>query len=135
MYLLMGLSGKCVDNCVKPYVRQYILVPKLAPAAILIAVMSRCRTGKSCADWQAGYRHTYWHSDGHLSSCRLWAYARLVLTLTANVVIILPGIAETDTVTLSMPVAEEVIVGRVPDVYTNVANQEDMIHLIPIPKP
>ena len=56
---------------------------------------------------------------------------RIVLTLAANVSIVLPGITKTDTVTLVMPVAEQIIVGKVPDAYTDVANQEDMLNLVP----
>ena len=60
---------------------------------------------------------------------------RVELMLTADLDIVLPGIAETQTVTLSMPVAEELIAGHVPDVYTNVANQEEMLPLLPKPNP
>ncbi|HWR23085.1 MAG TPA: sporulation protein YunB [Feifaniaceae bacterium] len=56
---------------------------------------------------------------------------RVVLTMSVNVAIILPGSAETDTVTLSMPVAEQIIVGKVPEAYTDVANNEDMLNLVP----
>ncbi len=60
---------------------------------------------------------------------------RIILTLTADVAIILPGSARTDTVSLSMPVAEQIIVGKVPDAYTDVANQEDMLNLVPEASP
>ena len=60
---------------------------------------------------------------------------RIELTLTADIDIVLPGIAEIQTVTLSMPVAEELIAGRVPDVYTNVENQEEMLPLLPKSNP
>ncbi len=56
---------------------------------------------------------------------------RVVLTMSVNVAIILPGNVKMDTVTLSMPVAEQIIVGKVPEAYTDVANNEDMLNLVP----
>ena len=60
---------------------------------------------------------------------------RIVLTMSVNVAIVLPGNVKMDTVTLSMPVAEQIIVGKVPDAYTDVANNEDMLNLVPEASP
>lgn len=60
---------------------------------------------------------------------------RIELTLLADISIVLPGMVEVDTVTLSIPIAEEVIAGQVPDVYTSVADQEDLLYLIPGTRP
>ena len=59
----------------------------------------------------------------------------LSLELTANVRLIAAGAYELVTVKALVPVAETVVVGRVPQVYTNVANEEDMLNLIPTDVP
>ena len=56
---------------------------------------------------------------------------RITLQLTATIRIVLPGRAYSVTVMAQAPVAENVIVGDVPDAYTNVANEEDLLNLIP----
>ncbi len=56
---------------------------------------------------------------------------RITLQLSASVRIILPGRACSLTVTAQAPVSENVIVGDVPEAYTNVANEEDLLNLVP----
>lgn len=56
---------------------------------------------------------------------------RINLILTANVRVILPGESHTQTVSAMAPIAENVIVGDVPSAYTNVANEEDLLNLVP----
>ncbi len=56
---------------------------------------------------------------------------RITLQLTGTVRIVLPGRAYSVIVTAQAPVAENVIVGDVPDAYTNVANEEDLLNLVP----
>lgn len=56
---------------------------------------------------------------------------RITLQLTATVRIILPGSSHSVTVTAEAPIAENVIVGDVPNAYTNVANEEDLLNLVP----
>lgn len=56
---------------------------------------------------------------------------RITLKLTANVRVILPGESHTLTVTVSAPIAENIIVGDVPEAYTNVANEADLLNLVP----
>ena len=56
---------------------------------------------------------------------------RVNLRLTATVRVILPGESHTLTVEAEAPVAENIIVGDVPDAYTNVANEEDLLNLVP----
>ena len=56
---------------------------------------------------------------------------RINLVLTATVRVILPGKSETLSVTATAPITENVIVGEVPGAYTNVANEEDLLNLIP----
>lgn len=56
---------------------------------------------------------------------------RINLKLTATVRVILPGESHTLNVDAEAPVAESIIVGDVPGAYTNVANEEDLLNLIP----
>ncbi len=56
---------------------------------------------------------------------------RINLELTATVRVILPGGSNTVTVTVSAPIAENIIVGDVPEAYTNVANEADLLNLVP----
>ena len=56
---------------------------------------------------------------------------RITLTLTGTVRIVLPGRSCSVTVTAQAPVAETLIVGEMPDAYTNVANEEDLLNLVP----
>lgn len=56
---------------------------------------------------------------------------RIHLKLTASVRVILPGESHTVTVTVSAPIAENIIIGDVPEAYTNVANEADLLNLVP----
>ena len=60
---------------------------------------------------------------------------RVNLKLTASLRLILPGVTDTIQVSAEAAIAESIIVGDVPEVYTNVANEEDMLNLIPSDKP
>ena len=53
------------------------------------------------------------------------------LELTASVKLVMPGVAETIKVSAQAAIAESIIVGDVPQVYTNVTDEEDMLNLIP----
>lgn len=56
---------------------------------------------------------------------------RIKLCLTATVRVILPGQSQSLIVTAEAPIAENIIVGDVPQAYTNVANEEDLLNLVP----
>ena len=56
---------------------------------------------------------------------------RITLQLTGTVRVALPGRSYSVTVLTQAPVAENVIVGDVPEAYTNVANTDDLLNLIP----
>ena len=56
---------------------------------------------------------------------------RIRLKLTATVRVILPGESMTVSVEAVAPVAENIIVGDVPNAYTNVADEEDLLNLVP----
>lgn len=57
------------------------------------------------------------------------------LTLSASVRLLLAGRDEEVKIKTTVPICETVVVGRVPQVYTNVANEEDMLNLIPTDVP
>lgn len=56
---------------------------------------------------------------------------RINLKLTATVRVILPGESHTLQVDAEAPIAESIIVGEVPQAYTNVANEADLLNLVP----
>lgn len=56
---------------------------------------------------------------------------RINLKLTATVRVILPGQSHTLSVDAEAPIAESIIVGDVPQAYTNVSNEEDLLNLVP----
>ena len=56
---------------------------------------------------------------------------RIKLCLTATVRVILPGHSQSLIVSAEAPIAENIIVGDVPQAYTNVANEEDLLNLVP----
>ncbi len=56
---------------------------------------------------------------------------RITLQLTGTVRVVLPGRSYSVTVLTQAPVAENVIVGDVPEAYANVANTDDLLNLIP----
>lgn len=60
---------------------------------------------------------------------------RIKLHLTATITIILPGMSKTMTVDAETAISENVIVGDVPQVYTNVESTEDMLNLVPTEVP
>lgn len=60
---------------------------------------------------------------------------RVKLKLTASISLVIPGVSETVSVETEAAIAESVIVGEVPEVYTDVANQDDMLNLIPTELP
>ena len=60
---------------------------------------------------------------------------RVNLLLTASVRLVMPGVPETIFVRAEAAIAESIIVGDVPEVYTNVASEEDMLNLIPTETP
>ena len=60
---------------------------------------------------------------------------RVNLRLIASVRLVMPGVSETVSVQAEAAIAESIIVGEVPEVYTNVASEEDMLNLIPTEVP
>lgn len=63
---------------------------------------------------------------------------RIKLHLTATVMLVLPGMSKSIAVNAEATISENVIVGDVPQVYTNVESTEDMLNLVPtevLPEP
>ena len=56
---------------------------------------------------------------------------RINICLLATVRVVLPGMSQSLPVRAEATIAENVIVGSVPDTYTNVADEEDMLNLLP----
>lgn len=60
---------------------------------------------------------------------------RVYFSVTATMRIVLPNINDTVTVRAEMPITEVLLAGSVPQAYTDVANEEDMLNLIPTQNP
>jgi sporulation protein YunB len=58
---------------------------------------------------------------------------RVNLTLNAYVQLVLPGVTSTLQVRAEAPISESIIVGDVPQVYTNVPTTDDMLNFVPTP--
>lgn len=56
---------------------------------------------------------------------------RVNLRLTASIRLIMPGISRSIEVSSEAAIAESIIVGEVPQVYTNVESTDDMLNLVP----
>ncbi len=56
---------------------------------------------------------------------------RVKIRLTASVNVVLPNYSEIVKVSTEASIAESIIVGDVPQSYTNVANEDDMLNFIP----
>ncbi len=56
---------------------------------------------------------------------------RVNLILTSSIRLVMPGVSESISVSAEAVIAETIIAGEVPQVYTNVDNEEDMLNLVP----
>jgi sporulation protein YunB len=56
---------------------------------------------------------------------------RIQMRITAQIAVALPGSTMSITAETEVPVAEHIIVGKVPEAFTDVNNEEDMLKLIP----
>jgi len=56
---------------------------------------------------------------------------RVNIRLTSTIRLIMPGVSHSIEVSAKAAIAESIIVGEVPQVYTNVADEADMMNLIP----
>ena len=56
---------------------------------------------------------------------------RVNIRLTSTIRLIMPGVSHSIEVSAKAAIAESIIVGEVPQVYTNVADEDDMMNLIP----
>lgn len=60
---------------------------------------------------------------------------RVNLSMTASVKLILPGLTENLSILTEAAVCESILVGDVPEVYTNVEDTDDMLNLVPTEAP
>ncbi|MBE5785753.1 MAG: sporulation protein YunB [Clostridiales bacterium] len=95
-----------------------------------IAFLAGKGPGISVSFSPAGSVESEFHSEFVSSGINQTLY-RVNLQLTASVRLVMPGVSETISVRAEAAIAESIIVGEVPGVYTNVASEEDMLNLIP----
>lgn len=99
-----------------------------------IAFLAGKGPGVSVSFTPAGSVESEFHSEFVSSGINQTLY-RVNLQLTASIRLVMPGVSETITVRAESAIAESIIVGEVPGVYTNVASEEDMLNLIPTEMP
>ncbi len=99
-----------------------------------IAFLAGKGPGISVSFSPAGSVESAFHSEFVSSGINQTLY-RVNLELTASVRLVMPGVSETVSVRAEAAIAESIIVGEVPGVYTNVASEEDMLNLIPTETP
>ncbi len=56
---------------------------------------------------------------------------RVILRLAAEITVVLPSDVQVVSTWVDVPIAEHIIVGKVPEAFTDVNNEDDMLHLIP----
>ena len=56
---------------------------------------------------------------------------RVILRLAAEITVVLPSDVQVVSTRVEVPIAEHIIVGKVPEAFTDVNNEDDMLHLIP----
>lgn len=82
----------------------------------------------------AGSVQSEFSSDFSSSGINQTLY-RVNLKLTANVQLVMPGVQQSIKVSAEAVIAENIIAGEVPQVYTNVEDEEDMLNLVPTDMP
>lgn len=77
-----------------------------------------------------GSVHAEFHTDFQTAGINQTRH-RVSLALTAQVQLVIPTGAETVEATTQVAMAESIIVGEVPDTFTDVGNDMDMLDLVP----
>ena len=77
-----------------------------------------------------GSVHAGFHTDFQTAGINQTRH-RVTLTLTAQVQLVIPTGAETVEATTQVAMAESIIVGEVPDTFTDVGDDMDMLDLVP----
>ena len=77
-----------------------------------------------------GSVHAAFHTDFQTAGINQTRH-RVSLTLTAQVQLVVPTGAKTVEVSTQVAMAESIIVGEVPDTFTDVGNDMDMLDLVP----
>ncbi len=79
---------------------------------------------------QVGSVHAEFHTDFQTAGINQTRH-RVSLVLTAQVQLVIPTGARTVEVTTQVAMAESIIVGEVPDTFTDVGDDMDMLDLVP----
>ena len=77
-----------------------------------------------------GSVHAEFHTDFQTAGINQTRH-RVTLVLTAQVQLVIPTGAQTVEATTQVAMAESIIVGEVPDTFTDVGNDMDMLDLVP----
>lgn len=77
-----------------------------------------------------GSVHAAFHTDFHTAGINQTRH-RVSLTLTAQVQLVIPTGAQTVEISTQVAMAESIIVGEVPETFTDVGEDMDMLDLVP----
>lgn len=110
------------------YGNQFVAVP--IGAATGIGFLSGFGPTISVKILPVGAVHTSFQSEFSSAGINQTRH-RIFLTLRTTVCLIVPMGTQMVDVNSSIPIAESIIVGQVPDSFVDVSDQEDMLNLIP----
>ena len=110
------------------YDNQFVEVP--LGAALGIRFLSGFGPRVSVQILPVGAVHTSFQSEFESAGINQTRH-KILLTLRTTVCLVVPMGSQMVDVNSSIPVAESIIVGQVPDSFVDVNNEEDMLNLIP----
>lgn len=125
---LASQTALLAETELNSYSNQFVEVPM--GAATGIGFLSGFGPTFSVKILPVGAVHTSFQSEFASAGINQTRH-KIFLTLRTTVCLIVPMGTQMVDITSSIPVAENIIVGQVPDSFVDVSDQEDMLNLIP----
>lgn len=125
---LASQTALLAETELNSYSNQFVEVPM--GAATGIGFLSGFGPTISVKTLPVGAVHTSFQSEFASAGINQTRH-KIFLTLRTTVCLIVPMGTQMVDITSSIPVAESIIVGQVPDSFVDVSDQEDMLNLIP----
>lgn len=125
---LASQTALLAEQELNSYSNQFVEVPM--GAATGIGFLSGFGPTFSVKILPVGAVHTSFQSEFASAGINQTRH-KIFLTLRTTVCLIVPMGTQMVDITSSIPVAESIIVGQVPDSFVDVSDQEDMLNLIP----
>lgn len=125
---LASQTALLAETELNSYGNQFVEIP--LGAATGVGFLSGFGSKISVKILPVGAVHTSFQSEFSSAGINQTRH-RIFLTLRTTVCLIVPMGTQMVDVSSSIPVAESIIVGQVPDSFVDVSDQEDMLNLIP----